>query len=90
MGKFFHVFLIVLYIFGCKTELFSFQTIPKISRYLGLLRKDKTPNIANFHGTDLVTFNHSRGGKTLSCSQINMVTGKKHGSALIHLKSCIA
>ena len=36
----------------------------------------KTCIIAKFHRTDLVIFSHSREGKTLSCSQINMVLTK--------------
>ena len=37
---------------------------------MGLLRKGI---IANFHGTDLVIYSHSREGKTLLYSQINMI-----------------
>ena len=40
---------------------------------MGLLRKGKILIIAKFHRTDLVTFSHSREGKTPSYSRINMV-----------------
>ena len=43
------------------------------SRSLGLFRKDKPRNITKFHKTDLVSFSHSREGKTLSYSPINTV-----------------
>ena len=43
------------------------------SRSLGLFRKGKIDNIAKFHRTNLVIWSHSRGTKTLSYSQINMV-----------------
>ena len=50
-------------------EVFSFQNKPKNldpsykkdrSRFLGLLKKDRTRITAQFHGTDLVIFCHSR------------------------------
>ena len=40
---------------------------------MGLFRKGKTRNVAKFHRADLVTFSHSREGKTLSYSRINAV-----------------
>ena len=43
------------------------------SRSLGLFKKDKTCIIAKVHRADLVICSHSRDGKTLSYSQINMV-----------------
>ena len=44
---------------------------------MGLFRKGKTPIIAKFHSSDyssdLVICSHSREGKILSCSLINMI-----------------
>ena len=40
---------------------------------MGLYRKGKTHIIAKFHRTDLVIFSHSKEGKTLFYSRINMV-----------------
>ena len=70
------------YFFGYKTEcFFLFQNNPKNldpsykdgSRSLGLFRKGKTLIISKFHRTDLYICSHSREGKTLSYSRINMV-----------------
>ena len=44
------------------------------SRSFGLFRKGKIGIIAKFHRTDLVIWSHSRGTKTLSYSQIHMVS----------------
>ena len=44
------------------------------SRSLGLFRKGKIGITAKFHRTDLVIRSHSRGTKTPSYSQINMVS----------------
>ena len=43
------------------------------ARSLGLVRKGKTLTIAKFYRTNIVIFSHSREGRTLSYSQINMV-----------------
>ena len=53
-----------LYFFGYKIEFFSFHN---------MFRKGKSCIIAKFHRTDLVICSHYRAGKTLSCSQINIV-----------------
>ena len=57
---------------------------------MGLLRKDKTHTIAKFRRTDSVICSHSRVGKTLSFSQINMVSICIHfvsGSLLLDLEA---
>ena len=61
------------YFFSYKTEFFSFQNNPQ-NLDLGLFRKGKTHITAKFYRTDLVICSHSRERKTLSYSQINMVS----------------
>ena len=65
---------------------------------MGLFRKGKTRNIAKFHRTDLVTFSHSREGKTQAYNQVNTVylahlvegTGKSYSSLDNDIESAFA
>ena len=52
---------------------------------MGLFRKGKTRIIAKFRRTDLVIYSHSREGKTLSYSRINMVP---KNTAIFFMKKC--
>ena len=52
-----------------------FSSKKNLDLSLKLFRKIKTCIIAKFHWTDSVICSHSREGKTLSYSQINMING---------------
>ena len=55
---------------------------------MGLFRKGKIGIVAKFHRTDLVIGSHSRGTKTQSYSQINMVVDLKRIYAKINNILC--
>ena len=73
--------LYIQYFFGCKTEFFvlpkqsqnSRSILQDGSRSLALFWKGKTCIIAKFLRTDIVICSHSREGKTVPYSRINMV-----------------
>ena len=64
--------LMVPYFFSYKTRYFLPKQSEKSSS-LGLFRKGKICILATFHRTDLVICSHSREGKPLYYSQINMI-----------------